>query len=104
LIFNRLNKESIRQIFLNHIKKLNQVISDKKIVIKFGDDAINYYIDQAFKPEFGARPLKRIIERDIKNILANLILKGDLKNNQEIEFFVENNEISYRLSRLASVS
>lgn len=104
IIFNKLTKNVVKNIFLNHIKRLNSLLNEKNISIKFREDALDYFIEKAYKPEFGARPLKRIIERDIKNILANLMLQGELSDGQEIKFILESGKISYRLSFLASVS
>ncbi len=98
IIFNRLTKEAVKNIFLNHVKILNLLLEDKNIEVTFREDALNYFVDKGYKPEFGARPLKRVIERDIKNILANLILEGKLNNDQKLEFILENGEISYLIS------
>ena len=104
IIFNRLTKEVIEKIFLNQINKLNEGLKEKNIIVEFNNDAVKYFINKGFIVEFGARPLKRIIEHDIKNILADLILTNVLNHNQKITFFIENNKLSYRLSLLASVS
>ena len=60
------------------------MVEDKNIKIKITDEAIDYLVEKGFDPKNGARPLQRIIDRDIKRPLSRQILFGDLKNGGNI--------------------
>jgi len=95
----------IKEIFLNHIKELNLLLKEKNIILELANNALNYFIEKGYSPQFGARQLKRIIEKDIKNLLADLMLTDKLSKNQKVQLYLDEfGNIDYRLSLLASVS
>ena len=66
---------------------------DKSIKIKINKDAINWLIDNGFDDKMGARPLQRVIDKEIKRDLAKLMLFGELKNGGILEIKVEDNKL-----------
>jgi len=90
ILFHRLNREQIKEIVQIQLKKLSDRLKDKRINIHFTEKAINAIADEGFDPQFGARPLKRVIQKEIENGLAVEIISGNLTPNQTINIDYEN--------------
>jgi ATP-dependent Clp protease ATP-binding subunit ClpA len=80
ITFSKLSKETMVKVVEKFINELREQVKDKAIRIKINKDAIEYLIDKGFDPKMGARPLQRVIDKDIKRNLAKMMLFGELKN------------------------
>jgi len=80
MTFNKLGKESMTKIVVKFIDELRAQIKDKGIKIKLDKESTNWLIAKGFDPKMGARPLQRVIDKEIKRPLAKLMLFGSLKN------------------------
>jgi ATP-dependent Clp protease ATP-binding subunit ClpA len=80
ITFKKLGKETMVKVVEKFINELREQVKDKAIRIKINKDAIEYLIDKGFDPKMGARPLQRVIDKDIKRNLAKMMLFGELKN------------------------
>ena len=80
MTFNKLGKESMTKIVVKFIDELRAQIKDKGIKIKIDKESTNWLIAKGFDPKMGARPLQRVIDKEIKRPLAKLMLFGNLKN------------------------
>jgi len=78
--FSKLSKDTMVKIVGKFMDELREQVKDKAIRIKINKDAIEYLIEKGFDPKMGARPLQRVIDKEIKRPLAKLMLFGDLKN------------------------
>ena len=78
--FNKLGKPVMVKIVEKFINELREQVKEKGIRIKIDKDATNWLIDKGFDAKMGARPLHRIIDKEIKRDLAKMMLFGDLKN------------------------
>jgi len=78
--FNKLGKPVIEKIVGRLEDEINKQLSDKNVEITLDDSAINYFIDNGYSPDMGARPLKRLFEKDLKKPLSKKILFEDLKD------------------------
>merc|ERR1712078_843370 len=76
VIFNRLDKMALREIVKLEIKKLEKRLAEKEIIINITDDALDFLTDVGFDPVYGARPLKRTIQKELESVLARGILDG----------------------------
>lgn len=81
IIFKRLNLDHIKQIVDIQISKLVALLSEQNIGLNLTDSAKEYLAQKGFDPIYGARPLKRLIQREIQNKLAEIILSGKIKEN-----------------------
>ncbi|MCS7253467.1 MAG: ATP-dependent chaperone ClpB [Armatimonadota bacterium] len=84
IIFNPLTKEVIEQIVDMQIERLQQRLSDKKIKLQLTDRARSQLAEEGYDPTFGARPLRRTIERRIANPLAKKIIAGEVKEGSQV--------------------
>jgi len=78
--FGKLTKETMIKIVGKFMVEVREQVKDKGIKIKISDEAIDWLIEKGFDSKMGARPLQRVIDKDIKRPLAKLMLFGDLKN------------------------
>ena len=86
ITFHTLSMDNIKEITVLQIEELNLRLKDKKIQIRLDEKAMNFLSQNGFDPVFGARPLKRAIQQYIENPLSMQILKGEVKNNDIINF------------------
>ena len=78
ILFKGLTRPQISKIARLMIDDVNKRIEDKGITLSLTDKAMERIIDEAYSPEFGARPLRRYIQRNIETMLARAIIKGDV--------------------------
>ena len=95
IIFNRLTKEEMIKIIDIQIKDLVQKLNDKKITISFEKSAKEWLVNEGFSPDYGARPLKRIIQNHIIDELASSILSNKITEEKSIKVSAENNELRF---------
>jgi len=81
VIFDRLTKQDIVKIANIMVASLNKKLSAKKITLKFTNGAMNQIFEKGYSEEYGARPLKRFIEQNIEDNLAEEILMGNIQEN-----------------------
>jgi ATP-dependent Clp protease ATP-binding subunit ClpB len=84
IIFHRLEESHIRLIADIQMQILNNILKERKIEITFDQSARNYITREGYDPSFGARPLKRLIQREIQNKLASEMLSGNIKEGDRI--------------------
>lgn len=78
IIFQKLRKSDLKDIAMLQLKRVNDLLDEKKITLSLEDSALNQLIEQGYSPDYGARPLKRVIQDQITNKLSYLLLKGDI--------------------------
>ena len=100
ITFAKLGKEVMIKIVGKFLLDLKSMVKDKGIAIEVSDDALDYLVDKGFDPKNGARPLQRVIDKDIKRPLSRQMLFGDLKNGGKVTLDVEDGEIVLRTEEL----
>lgn len=78
IVFGSLTREQLRDIVSIQIERLNSVLAGQNIVLTATEKALNSLAEEGFDPAYGARPLKRVIQREVQNRLAEAILKGEV--------------------------
>ena len=79
IVFNALNKEAIMKILDKIVKNIENRLADINLKIELTDRAKKQLVEQGFDPNYGARPLKRLVSRTIETDLAKLIIEGKVK-------------------------
>ena len=92
--FGKLTKETMIKIVGKFMVEVREQVKDKGIKIKISDEAIDWLIDKGFDSKMGARPLQRVIDKDIKRPLSKMMLFGDLKNGGALSIGVADNLLS----------
>ncbi len=84
IMFKPLTKDNISGIVNLLIDDLNKRLVDKELKIELRDDAKDFIVDNGYDPAFGARPLKRYVQKTVETLVAKLILAGDLNTGDTI--------------------
>jgi ATP-dependent Clp protease ATP-binding subunit ClpA len=94
ITFNKLGKETVVKVVDKFIEEMRDQVKEKGIRIKIDKEATNWLIDNGFDKKMGARPLQRVIDKEIKRPLAKMMLFGDLKNGGWLTITVQDGKIS----------
>lgn len=81
ILFRRLSREALRDIVDIRLRELQGKLEERRITLEVPDDAKQWLCDQGYDPKYGARPLNRLISREIGNGLADKLIRGQIKNN-----------------------
>ena len=96
IMFHPLMKKEIRGIIQIQLNSLVQLVAASGIQLAFSEYAINYLADNGYDPQFGARPLKRLIQKTIINQLSKRILAGDIDKSKPVLVDVFDNTVVFR--------
>ncbi len=80
VVFNSLGQVEVRKIVSQLADRLNRMLKDREIEVRFTDRALDWLAERGFDPDFGARPLKRVFQREVQDRLATALLDNSLKN------------------------
>ena len=92
IMFKSLSKEVVYEVLDKIIKEIEMRLSDKKITLKLTENAKNYIIDHSYDENYGARPIKRYVTRNLETVLANAIIEDKIKFGASITVDVENDQ------------
>ena len=102
IMFNKLNRSNMDSIVDVQFSRLAMRLLNRNISLTLEENARHYLASRGYDSQYGARPLKRVIQREIENILAEKILRGEIIDgqnvklkyaNEKLEFVVENNAV-----------
>jgi ATP-dependent Clp protease ATP-binding subunit ClpB len=85
VLFNRLEKSVMRGIVRNQIERLQQLVAGQQIGLDVDDAAADWLGERGYDPVYGARPLKRVIQTEVQNKLAQLLLGGEVASGDMVE-------------------
>lgn len=84
IVFHPLTRQDLEQIISIELKEVTERLKEKKMDITLSEEVLKFLIDQGYDPVFGARPLKRTIQRYVENVLAEEILEGKFQEGDKI--------------------
>ncbi|MFC1780318.1 AAA family ATPase [Patescibacteria group bacterium] len=84
VVFNPLGVNELKIIASLQIAKIQQRLKEKKIVLNVSDTKLTEFAQKSYKPAFGARPLIRLLQEEVENVLARKIISGEIKNGDTI--------------------
>jgi len=89
ITFHALDREHIKQIAFIQMQDLNRRLASRNLAVRLDEEAMAYLAKKGYDPSFGARPLKRVIQREIENPLSLALLKGEFVKGDEIHFTLD---------------
>ena len=92
IVFHKLQREDMRNIIEIQIQRLRQQLIERDVTIEFTKEALDKLSDAGYDPAYGARPLKRVLQRMIEDPMSELILRGEIPTGSKI--IIEPNDIS----------
>ncbi|MDC0836009.1 ATP-dependent chaperone ClpB [Leptolyngbya valderiana BDU 20041] len=96
IIFHSLEKAQLRNIVKLQVVRLEKRLDEKKMALKLSESAIDFLAEVGYDPVYGARPLKRAIQRELETQIAKGILRGDFGDGDTIFVDVENERLSFK--------
>lgn len=97
IMFKPLTKKNISGIIDLIVADLNKRLADRQLQVSLTDETKKYIADEAYDPVYGARPLKRYIQKYVETLSARLILEGKVSMGDTIQIVLENNELVARV-------
>jgi len=82
IIFNKLSRSALRDIVDIRLRELQSRLDDRRMKLEVGEDVRDYLCEKGYDPRYGARPLNRLIAKEIGNNLADKIIRGQLRSGQ----------------------
>ncbi len=101
IVFEPLKQTQIHDIVKLQLKRLEKQLAANHMDLEVTDRAIDAIADEGFDPAFGARPLKRVIQRRIQNALATELLRGEIPEGSTIEVDYQNEDFLFRIRKEA---
>jgi ATP-dependent Clp protease ATP-binding subunit ClpB len=95
IIFHSLKKSQLRSIVKIQVARLEKRLLDRKLTLKLTEAALDFLAEVGYDPVYGARPLKRTIQKELETVLAKGILRGDYKDGDTIFVEIQNERLSF---------
>ncbi len=96
IIFHSLRKDQLRNIVKLQVKRLEKRLQERKMALKLSDAALDLLAEVGYDPVYGARPLKRTIQKELETTMAKSILRGDFVDGDTIFVDVANERLSFQ--------
>jgi ATP-dependent Clp protease ATP-binding subunit ClpB len=96
IIFHALQKSQLREIVKLQIQRLEERLADQKLSLKMSDAALDFLAEIGYDPVYGARPLKRAVQRYLETAIAKAILRGEFKGGDTIFVDVEDERLNLK--------
>jgi ATP-dependent Clp protease ATP-binding subunit ClpB len=84
IVFHALSEAHLKDIVKIQLEGLRARLADRKIALEFSDNALAWLVRTGYDPNFGARPLKRAIQREVENPLAKKLIGGEIRDGQTV--------------------
>jgi len=104
ILFNRLGRNEMKRIVDIQLKHLQKLLLDRKITLNVDEQAKAWLANTGYDPVYGARPLKRTIQRELQNPLATMLLSGTIKDGDTVAVSVRDGRLTINGSKLAQAA
>jgi ATP-dependent Clp protease ATP-binding subunit ClpB len=94
VFFKRLGRAEIDRIVDVQLKRLEKILADRRITISLDASARKWLAERGYDPVYGARPLKRAIQKEVQDPLARMILEGRVKDGDNVKVTVEGSSLA----------
>ncbi|MEM9804333.1 MAG: ATP-dependent chaperone ClpB [Cyanobacteria bacterium P01_D01_bin.56] len=103
IIFHPLSKDELRSIVTIQLKRLYKLLADQKIALHVSESAIDYVADKGYDPVYGARPLKRAIQRELENPIATKILENTFVEGCQVVIDYIEDRLKFQVKKAETV-
>ena len=101
ILFHRLRRQDMGRIVEIQLQRLERLLSDRKITLSLDKEAIDWLADKGYDPAYGARPLKRVIQKELQDPLAEKILLGEILDGSTVKITAGSDRLNFRSNRTA---
>ncbi len=102
LLFSRLGREQMTGIVEIQLMGLHKLLADRRITIDIDEKAKKWLADQGYDPIYGARPLKRVIQTELQNKLAEMLLRGDIEDGSHVQATEKSGVLEFKIQTPAN--
>jgi len=95
ILFHRLKRQHMGAIVNIQMARLQKLLADRKITVTLNDEARTWLADKGYDPAYGARPLKRVIQKSVQDPLAEAILAGRVKDGEQVDVGVLHGKLAF---------
>uniref|UniRef100_UPI00262B6BFF AAA family ATPase n=1 Tax=Gryllotalpicola sp. TaxID=1932787 RepID=UPI00262B6BFF len=95
LVFHRLGREHMCAIVGIQLARLNQLLAERRITVEASEEALDLLAREGYDPDFGARPLKRAIQRLVQDPLARMVLAGEVADGDTVRLGVAGDALTF---------
>jgi ATP-dependent Clp protease ATP-binding subunit ClpC len=95
VVFQALDNAQLSRITRLLLEETTQRLAAQGITVEFTDEAVSWLAERGFEPQFGARPLRRVIQREVDNPLSRLMLGGGLGTGQQVQVGVVDGHLDF---------
>ncbi|WP_281191221.1 ATP-dependent chaperone ClpB [Staphylococcus schleiferi] len=99
VLFKPLSIDDMKMIVDKILNNLNMRLMDQRIQLEMSDEAEKWMGEEAYEPQFGARPLKRFVQRHVETPLARMMIKDHLPEGTKVYGYLEDNEIHFKVEK-----
>ncbi len=103
VVFHNLEKGDLSKIVEIQLKKVSERLSEQNIDIQFDPKAMSYLVEKGFSDEYGARPLKRLIQKEVENTISEMIISGQVESGQDVIVTSNSKELVYKVEVASKV-
>jgi ATP-dependent Clp protease ATP-binding subunit ClpB len=96
ILFHRLKRKQMGAIVDIQVARLQKLLDDRKVSIELSPEARSFLAEKGYDPAYGARPLKRVIQKELQDPLAGRILAGEIKEGDKIKVDVAKGELTFK--------
>ncbi len=84
IVFHALTEGNLKKIIDIQAKRIQERLTERHITLQLSDEAKGYLVHEGYDPSYGARPLKRTLQKEIETVLSRMILKGEIRDGQSV--------------------
>jgi ATP-dependent Clp protease ATP-binding subunit ClpB len=104
VLFHRLQRAQMADIVKIQLERLRALLIDRKITLKLDDGALGWLAQKGYDPAYGARPLKRVIQKDVQDPLAEKLLAGEILDGQTVEVSAGSDRLIFQVEGAESAA
>ncbi len=98
ILFHRLRRDQMGAIVDIQVSRLQKLLDERKILLELSPEARNFLAEKGYDPAYGARPLKRVIQKELQDPLAGRLLAGEIKEGDKIKVGVSKGELTFKIA------
>ena len=99
IIFKSLGKDSVKNIIKLILEDINRKLKEQFVKVEFTDKSLDFIVNEAYDPAYGARPLKRFVQKDIETNLSKMILSNEIPENSTILIDSDGKKLTYTVKK-----
>jgi ATP-dependent Clp protease ATP-binding subunit ClpB len=104
VVFHALSREQLKAIVKIQLGRLQARLAERKIELELSDAALEHFATAGYDPVYGARPMKRLLQRELETVLGRQLLAGTIRDHSRVRVDIENGALSFRSEPIAEAA